>query len=273
MFSRVRKRITYGNAALTLAAVFAMTGGAFAANKVIITSIHQISKKVQKELKGQTGPAGAKGSDGAPGATGKEGPLGKEGKPGSNGVNGESVAIKPIPTSDARCSKFGGSEFLVAATEGQACNGKTGYVKTLPKGASETGQWGWFGYVTISFQFFSASISFPIPLEADLPNSAVHFIGTNEELAGELNEAAAIKNGECSGSAKAPEAASGNLCVFAGLLTNEQGKGSVSFGQFRNAEDGKEDAGVGGANMLFSVSINPAEKELTFADGTWVVTA
>ncbi len=32
MFSRIRKRITYANLAMTLALVFAMTGGAYAAS-------------------------------------------------------------------------------------------------------------------------------------------------------------------------------------------------------------------------------------------------
>jgi hypothetical protein len=46
----------------------------------------------------------------------------------------------------------------------------------------------------------------------------------------------------------------------------------VIFAQFRNAENGEEDAGKSGTNMTFQVGINPAEEELTLAEGVWVVT-
>ena len=57
----IRKRVTYANVAMTLALVFAMSGGAYA-SKYLITSTKQISPKVLKTLKGaagKTGPAGA----------------------------------------------------------------------------------------------------------------------------------------------------------------------------------------------------------------------
>jgi hypothetical protein len=38
MFSKIRKRLTYANVAMTLALVFAMTGGAYAAKHYLITS-------------------------------------------------------------------------------------------------------------------------------------------------------------------------------------------------------------------------------------------
>lgn len=78
----MRKRLTYANVAATLALVFAMSGGALAANNYLISSTKQISPKVLKKLKGArgktgaTGANGAAGSPGAPGGTGKEGPRG-----------------------------------------------------------------------------------------------------------------------------------------------------------------------------------------------------
>jgi hypothetical protein len=75
----IRKRLTYANVVATLALLFAMSGGALAASKYLITSTKQISPKVIKKLKGNAGPAGATG------ATGKEGPAGKEGKEGAAG--------------------------------------------------------------------------------------------------------------------------------------------------------------------------------------------
>jgi hypothetical protein len=46
MFWRLRKRFTYTNVAMTLALVFAMTGGAYAAFTSLITSTKQISPSV-----------------------------------------------------------------------------------------------------------------------------------------------------------------------------------------------------------------------------------
>ena len=42
MFSRIRKRLTYANVVMTFVLVFAMTGGAYAASKYVITSTKQI---------------------------------------------------------------------------------------------------------------------------------------------------------------------------------------------------------------------------------------
>lgn len=81
----MRKRITYANVTATLALVFAMSGGALAANHYLITSTKQISPKVLKKLKGKTGATGAPG---ATGAAGKEGTPGKEGAAGKEGKAG-----------------------------------------------------------------------------------------------------------------------------------------------------------------------------------------
>ena len=71
MLSAIRRRFTYANVAMTLALVFAMSGGAYAANKYLITSTRQISPKVLKALRGASG---AKGTSGAPGAAGPAAP-------------------------------------------------------------------------------------------------------------------------------------------------------------------------------------------------------
>jgi hypothetical protein len=87
----MRRRITYANVVATLALVFAMSGGALAANHYLINSAKQINPKLLKKLKGATGKTGSTGSggaagpQGAAGATGKEGALGKEGKEGKRG--------------------------------------------------------------------------------------------------------------------------------------------------------------------------------------------
>ena len=79
MLSFARRRLTYANVAMTVALVLAMSGGAFAAGKFLITSTKQISPKVLKSLQGKAGPAGAVGAQGPAGPaglSGRRGPLG-----------------------------------------------------------------------------------------------------------------------------------------------------------------------------------------------------
>ena len=74
MFSEIRRRMTYANVAMTLALVFAMSGGAYAAGKYLITSTKQIKPSVLKALVGKTGKAGANGAPGPAGPAGPQGP-------------------------------------------------------------------------------------------------------------------------------------------------------------------------------------------------------
>src|SRR4051812_1282831 len=82
---------------LSIAALgVATSGGAFAATKYVITSKHQISPKVLKQLKGNRGPAGARGAagaNGATGATGAQGPAGATGAAGAQGAPGANAAV------------------------------------------------------------------------------------------------------------------------------------------------------------------------------------
>jgi hypothetical protein len=104
----MRKRLSYANVVATLALVFAMSGGAMAANHYLITSTKQINPKVLKKLTGKTGKTGAAGTTGAigkegpqgkEGTAGKEGPLGKEGaagKEGKEGAAGSAIAYAHV---------------------------------------------------------------------------------------------------------------------------------------------------------------------------------
>jgi hypothetical protein len=81
----MRRHISYANVTATLALVFAMSGGALAAHHYLISSTKQISPKVLKALKGNTGPkgeTGSKGETGARGETGGKGETGPKGEPG-----------------------------------------------------------------------------------------------------------------------------------------------------------------------------------------------
>ena len=79
MFSRIRRRLSYTNVLMTLALVFAMSGGAYAAGRYVITSTKQIKPSVLKQLQGKAGPAGADGAAGQTGATGAKGETGAKG--------------------------------------------------------------------------------------------------------------------------------------------------------------------------------------------------
>jgi hypothetical protein len=83
--TRSRRSMSYANVAATLALVFAMSGGALAANQYLITSTGQISPKVLKVLKAKRGP---KGATGATGPAGPQGPAGATGPQGIHGVQG-----------------------------------------------------------------------------------------------------------------------------------------------------------------------------------------
>jgi hypothetical protein len=111
MFSLIRKRFTYANVAVTLALVFAMSGGAYAASRYVITSTKQISPKVLKSLRGNVGangaqgPAGPTGSAGPAGAQGPAGLVGNTGSPGTPGANGESVKVTELAKGSGECPR------------------------------------------------------------------------------------------------------------------------------------------------------------------------
>ena len=77
----MRRHLTYANVAATLALVFAMTGGAFAAKHYLINSTKQINPKVLKKLKGAHGKTGATGP---PGQTGSAGRTRHDGRTGAD---------------------------------------------------------------------------------------------------------------------------------------------------------------------------------------------
>jgi hypothetical protein len=85
----ISRHLSYANVAATLALVFAMSGGALAASRYLITSTHQISPKVLKSLRGSAGHQGIPGVAGAPGLTGATGTTGNTGPRGATGETGE----------------------------------------------------------------------------------------------------------------------------------------------------------------------------------------
>ena len=263
MFSMIRKRLTYANVAMTLALVFAMTGGAYAANKYLITSTKQISPKVLKALKGHNGANGANGAAGAAGAQGAQGPAGATGPAGAGATGPAGPAGPTGPTGQA------------------GTNGTTGFTKTLPSGETEKGTWG-INQHTSGAQKAGTTVSFIIPL-AKAP--AVHWIRADEQEATATGEQASTA---CTGSVTNPTASKGNLCVYTGrengLSTNVPGNEAFFHNNWKwglavtnwpepSSEPGPKE-GVNIANPFgFGVQAFAIEETYIEAAGTWAVTA
>jgi hypothetical protein len=281
MFSQIRKRITYVNVLVTLALVFAMTGGALAAKKYLITSTKQISPSVLKSLQGKAGAAGAPGPQGPAGpggAKGENGANGSNGAPGTNGSNGAPGA-KGEPGSTGPAGKTGptgpkgekGENGGAGATGPTGPKGGTGPTGpegvcskancTLPSGTTETGTWSavLFGIPGAGAEPAFA-ISFPIPLESAGAGKAFYF---NEEETEEEH----FGTSGCKGTLDTPTAPSGTLCVY----TYEEGNENAKFAEILGPKRPFPLMGFGktGALLVFKSSAAGKVK----ASGTWAVTA
>ncbi len=136
----IRRHLSYANVASTLALVFAMGGGAYAAlspvhNGVIHTCFRKSNGALRVVRAGarcgrreralafdQRGPVGPRGATGARGATGRTGATGKTGRTGATGRNGVSVTSATLGVGNATCPG-GGSSFTSVSGTTSACNG------------------------------------------------------------------------------------------------------------------------------------------------------
>ena len=244
MVSKAGKRVTYANVTATLALVFAMTGGAYAASKYLITSSKQISPKVLKQLASKAGPKGATGAAGLAGPAGPggaAGPKGESGAPGQEGKEG-----KPGVPGEPGTEGKEGSPWIVGGV--------------LPAGKTETGVWG-LAALPGAFQggfieLASTSISFTIPLKAPLAEANMHIIPPSGKGAGG-------KTCPTSSSVLKPAAEPGNLCIF-------EREGS-NVGEISVFSPGIEGEGIGTTGVI--VNVKPETKgESIDVSGTWAVT-
>jgi hypothetical protein len=235
MFSAIRKRFTYANVAMTLALMFAMTGGAYAAGKYLITSTKQIKPSVLKSLKGANGKPGATGVQGPAGPAGAQGTAGANGKDGTNGTPGAPGAPGTSVTSSVEPSgtncKAGGSAFVAASGTTYACNGEKGKSGTfegqaLPAGKTLTGLYATASYAEAAvsnpgFGVVQTGVSFALPVSPEIKGGNVEKVGL-EEGAGEPKEKLPEVGGKkvCMGNNKEPGAAEGYLCVFVSEAEN-----------------------------------------------------
>jgi hypothetical protein len=142
MFSTLRTRFGIPGVISVIALVFAMLGGAYAANN---TSGGGKATASARAKKGPRGPKGPKGDTGPAGPAGPQGPKGDTGAAGSNGgagKDGTSVTAKAI-TGGVCGAGVSGFEYASASGTNTVCNGKNGTFSTapLPAGQSLTGVW------------------------------------------------------------------------------------------------------------------------------------
>jgi hypothetical protein len=289
MISKLIRRMNAATVLATVALVLAMSGGAYAASRYIITSTRQISPKVLKTLKGAAGAAGKAGATGATGPVGPAGPAGAAGTAGTAGAAGTaggtgpagaSVVSKTIPPG-AACAA-GGSEFTVSgSTPTHACNGTngtTGFTSTLPEGDTETGAWSVFFQPSTVTQETYVTITFAIPLSEPISNNPTRhaFYVTLEEQKEENGQKAPS---QCSGTAEAPTAEAGDLCLYEGSAsfpetepTRQPFLGPQIFKP--GAQAGLADEGIGTTGaIVFAKSRGGAEDESTNAFGSFAVTS
>ena len=284
MFSLFRGRLTWVNVAMTLALVFAMAGGAYAAKRYVISNIKQISPRVVKQLAGRTGPAGPEGKqgpvgpEGKAGANGKDGTNGKDGLPGEPGKNGtdgepgESVISKEFSGAKGPTCTVGGSEFEVEGSVTYACNGTNGSGGgggggTLKSGETETGSW----YVERDTAAEAVGGTVVEPQEHEVTRTPITFAcplaePTAPQVTPKFEYVTEGTTSGCKGSVNAPTAEPGFFCVYS-FHTFERHVGGASL---LNVET-FDSAHVSRFGTILQVESSAAGPLIAL--GSWAVTA
>lgn len=224
MLQRLRTSFGIPGVISVIALVFAMVGGAVAANDLASSNGGKASASA-KAKKGPRGPKGPAGPAGPTGPAGPAGPKGDVGAPGLAGAPGASVTSSP-ESKGVNC-KEGGSKFSAGASTTFACNGEKGAKGEegepgppgpscnlsgeclLPAGATETGTWSASTPAPEEAFALWTSISYPLRL-AETSEATPHFVTFAEE--GLVPE--------CPGNSIEPKALAGNVCLYEGTQNN-----------------------------------------------------
>jgi len=139
MITSIRRHLSYANVVATLALVFAMSGGAFAANHYLINSTRQVNPRVLRTLEGDRGPRGFPGIQGVS-------IQGPDGTTGAKGAKGETGHEGPAGLSS---------------------------LSTLPSGRTESGVYGING---AGEGTISESVAFPLPLAGPIASTKIEYL-------------------------------------------------------------------------------------------------
>lgn len=249
----IRRHLNATSALAVLALVLAMTGGAWAAKRFVITSVRQLSPSVRKALKGANGVNGTDGKGGAPGAPGAQGPAGAAGSRGETGPPGSEGKEGPA-------GKNG-----LDGTNGQ--NGSPWTAGgTLPSGSTESGTWSAVRHEVIGFEEVRAAISFFIPLAAGAEGKNAFYLNLKES-----EEAEVTKPHGCGGSVKNPTAPKGALCVYTSEEESEKASGVHIL--FPGIPGSPNSFGRPGTFISITGESTGSEPAQIVVAGSWAVTA
>jgi hypothetical protein len=294
---RLRHPITsirepFGKAGLTVAIfalVMALVGGAYAAGGLTKSQEKQV-KKIAQKYAGKPGALGTNGTNGTNGAAGEKGAPGAPGSPGSPGEPGKGVVTTAITNAglEGKCVGVGGTKVEVegnASSKKYICNGSPWTVGTLPKGATETGNWGASGpsghILSGISSGLTSPVSFNVPLAA-APANQMNLVGFPTknleecEAKSEPEKAACeatltTEKEHCPGTLTEPKAAEGYFCLY----TMEMSSGVTGLVSDAPEEETAPFAGfgkIGKSGGLILISSGSPSPDLS-ANGDWAVTA
>ena len=222
MFQAIRRHLSYANVAATVALVFAVTGGAFAATghsggpgpasahltAAVVRSTFATSAKSKSKPK--TGPRGPAGPKGATGAAGPAGAIGTAGPAGPTGATGPAGSGSAGPQGLQGSQGPQGEKGAEGKEGPEGPEGKSGFTKTLPPGETETGTWSMVTTDVSRGGEVSAPISFAIPLK----EAGVKAFYFTQQETGEIEQGKELQGSKCTGTGADPKAPAGTLCVF-----------------------------------------------------------
>ena len=278
MFSPLRNRFGIPGVISVIALVFAMLGGAYAANdsgggRATASAKGKQGPRGKTGKTGPAGPAGPAGANGKDGANGSNGSNGQDGAAGAAGAAGTSVTNTSLPLGNEKCA-FGGTQFKVGSGAATfACNGEEGAQGekgekgdpwavggTLPPGATETGTWA-FNASDANETIF-VPISFTIQVGAEVFEEEGHAHFQSDENF----------SNTCHGFPGEPSAPPpGELCVYYNNGEIGTGLGNATFQGIGNAGSPfSSTPGPTGAVIRFGFDGEPGEGAFGF--GSWAVT-